>query len=56
APSTSTFAIITFASMYERVSSTYVQPISTELQTADILTKCLPQNLFVRHRKAMCGR
>ncbi|EJK76134.1 hypothetical protein THAOC_02122 [Thalassiosira oceanica] len=33
-----------------------IQPISTELQTADILTKNLPQNLFVRHRKSMCGR
>ena len=30
-------------------------PRNTEWMTADALTKCLPQNLFVRHRVKMCG-
>jgi hypothetical protein len=30
-------------------------PCKTEMMTADALTKCLPQNLFVRHRIKMCG-
>jgi len=31
-------------------------PISTELQTADVLTKPTPQNIFVPHRIKMCGQ
>ena len=34
----------------------HIQQVGTEHQTADILTKNLPQNLFVRHRKAICGQ
>ena len=30
-------------------------PVSTEDQIADILTKALPQNLFQRHRRYLCG-
>lgn len=30
-------------------------PIATDLQTADILTKPTPQNVFVPHRIKMCG-
>ncbi|EJK77403.1 hypothetical protein THAOC_00765, partial [Thalassiosira oceanica] len=33
-----------------------INAIGTENQTADILTKNLPQNLFVRHRKSTCGQ
>ena len=32
-----------------------IYPIGTKEQTADVLTKPLPQNDFQRHRKAMCG-
>ncbi len=31
-------------------------PIDTKDQIADSLTKTLAQNLFVRHRKLMCGQ
>ena len=31
-------------------------PIDTGNQIADVLTKALPQNLFVRHRLKMCGQ
>jgi len=31
-------------------------PVGTEDQIADVLTKALPQNLFVRHRIKMCGQ
>lgn len=31
-------------------------PIDTKLQTADVLTKNLPQNDFVRHRISICGQ
>ena len=31
-------------------------PIGTKDQTADALTKALPQNTFIRHRKSMCGQ
>jgi hypothetical protein len=31
-------------------------PIATGDQIADVLTKALPQNLFVRHRLKMCGQ
>jgi hypothetical protein len=31
-------------------------PVDTEDQIADALTKALVQNLFVRHRKLMCGQ
>ena len=31
-------------------------PIDTGDQVADVLTKALPQNLFVRHRIKMCGQ
>jgi len=31
-------------------------PIDTKSQIADTLTKALPQNDFVRHRKFMCGK
>jgi hypothetical protein len=31
-------------------------PIGTKEQTADTLTKALPQNTFFRHRKSMCGQ
>jgi len=30
-------------------------PIDTELQPADVLTKPLPQNLFVKHRQKILG-
>jgi len=30
-------------------------PIGTDDQVADTLTKALPQNIFVRHRRALCG-
>ena len=30
-------------------------PIGTDDQVADTLTKALPQNIFVRHRQALCG-
>jgi hypothetical protein len=30
-------------------------PVSTQDQVADIFTKALPQNLFVRHRQYLCG-
>jgi len=31
-------------------------PVGTKDQTADALTKALPQNTFIRHRKSMCGQ
>jgi hypothetical protein len=30
-------------------------PIDTNDQVADTLTKALPQNLFVHHRRSICG-
>jgi hypothetical protein len=31
-------------------------PVGTDLQTADIATKAVPQNVFVRHRIQVCGQ
>ena len=30
-------------------------PVGTDDQVADTLTKALPQNVFVKHRRALCG-
>ena len=31
-------------------------PVITDLQIADITTKPLPQNTYMRHRKEICGQ
>ena len=31
-------------------------PVGTKDQTADVLTKAIPQNDFKRHRRHMCGQ
>lgn len=41
---------------YVRMGLIKIFAVSTEDQTADIFTKPLVQNLFVKHRKKICGK
>ena len=38
------------------LSTTEAEYIALSMQTADTLTKALPQNSFCRHRQAICGQ
>ena len=39
-----------------RLGKIFIYPIASEEQIADIFTKPLTQNLFAKHRIAICGK
>jgi hypothetical protein len=41
---------------FVRLGLVKIFPIATDMQTADILTKPTPQNIFVPHRVKICGQ
>jgi hypothetical protein len=54
APNTSTYATIIFESVRKGLIKIF--PVGTSDQIADVLTKALAQNDFMRHRIQLCGK